>query len=432
MLTSGPPRSKTAADAACTRGKKKRKVVLKAEVRMPHILAWNPGSNSLKFDLVAVDPAQRSAADGRKLLSGSVDNIGKETKLTLLRDGKAGSDHAGDFGDFAAAVKSALATLREQDDSALKSLELHAVRVVHGGSHFHEAVRVDDRVRGEILRRRDLAPLHNPNSAAILDVLRKEQPDIPAMAAFDTAFHQTLPEHAGRYPVERGLADKHGLRRYGFHGLSHRYMLERYAQLVGRVPEEVSAVTFHLESGSSACAIERGRSVDTSMGLTPLEGLMMGTRSGSLDPAALPFLCREAGLTLEQVMELLEKKSGLLGVSGVSLDTRELRERDDPASRLALKMFGYRARLFAGAYLAALGEAETVILGGGIGENTPEVRAEICDGLRGWGLLLNERLNEQTSDGDVRISAEGSRLAAWVIHVEEGLQLAFECARAAA
>ena len=399
---------------------------------MPHVLAWNPGSNSLKFDLVAVDPAQRSAADGHKLLSGSVDNIGKETKLLLLRDGEVVSGHEGDFRNFDAAVRSTLKMLREQDGSTLKDVELHAIRVVHGGNAFHKAVRVDDRVRGEILRRRDLAPLHNPNSAAILDVLRDELPTTPIMAAFDTAFHQTLPEHAWRYPVERELADKHGLRRYGFHGLSHRYMLERYAQLIGRAPEDISAVTFHLESGSSACAIERGRSVDTSMGLTPLEGLMMGTRSGSLDPAALPFLCREAGLTLEQVIELLEKKSGLLGVSGVSLDTRELRRQDDPASRLALKMFGYRARLYAGAYLAALGEAEAVILGGGIGENTPEVRAEICGGLRGWGLVLDERLNEQTKDGDVRISVEGSRLAAWVIHVEEGMQLALECARAAA
>ncbi len=399
---------------------------------MPTVLAFNPGSNSLKFDVVSIDPGQPCARDGRKLLSGSVDNVGKPTKLVLLRDGATVGEHKGDFPDFRKAAEQVLEALRFHDVPGaprLKEIELVALRVVHGGDAFSSAVRVDGRVRAEIVKRQNLAPLHNANSVAILDVLRERVPDLPVAAVFDTAFHQTMPEHAWRYPIDRELADKHEVRRFGFHGLSHRYMLERYAQITGRSPEEVTAVTFHLESGSSACAIQNGRSIDTSMGLTPLEGLMMGTRSGSVDPAVVPFLAREAGLNMDEVMHVLEKRSGLLGVSGVSLDTRDLVKKNDDASRLALKMFGYRARLFAGAYLAALGEAQAIVLGGGIGENTPGVRAEICNGLRGWGLELDAPLNERTDDGDGSISAPGSRLEAWVIHVEEGMQLALECAR---
>lgn len=389
---------------------------------MPLVLAFNPGSNSLKFDLVETSPELRCAGDGRKLLSGVVDHIGKQTKLVLQRGGETVDEREGEFADFTAATREALRSLEKFQEP-----EILAVRVVHGDDAFSRAVRVDDRVREEIANRRKLAPLHNANSLAILDVLRDERPDLPAAAAFDTAFHRTLPEYAWRYPIERELADRHGVRKYGFHGLSHRFLLERYAQLAGRPPEQVSIVTTHLESGASVCAIRGGRSVDTSMGLTPLEGLMMGTRSGSVDPAVLPYLAREAGM--DKVLEVLEKKSGLLGISGVSLDTRVLRKRNDAASRLALRMFGYRVRLFIGAYLAALGEAEAVVFGGGIGENTPEVRAEAAEGLRGWGLTLDDALNERTVDGDVRISPGDARLAAWVIHVEEGMQLALECAR---
>ncbi len=399
---------------------------------MPTVLALNPGSNSLKFDVVRVDPAG-IAHDGRKLLSGSVDNIGKPTKLVLLRDGQPVGEREGDFRDFCAAserVLEALGSHQIPGAPRIEDVELAAVRVVHGGAEFQVAARVDDRVRDQIVKRQNLAPLHNANSVAILDVLRSKAPNLPVAAAFDTAFHQSIPEYAWRYPIDRELADRHGVRRFGFHGLSHRYMLERYAQLVARPMAEVNAVTFHLESGSSACAIRNGQSIETSMGLTPLEGLMMGTRSGSVDPAVIPFLAAAAGLSIDEVMTTLEKRSGLLGVSGVSLDTRELEKREDERSRLALKMFGYRARLFAGAYLAALGRAQTVVFGGGIGENNPGVRAEVCDGLEGWGLELDRGLNEKTIDGDVRISAEGSRLEAWVIHVEEGMQLALECARA--
>ena len=399
---------------------------------MPIVLAFNPGSNSLKFDIVEVSAAQRYASEGKKLLSGVIDDIGKRTELKLTQGGKTVASEAVDARDFSGAterVLDALESAQDTDVPKLKDVELAGVRVVHGGDAFSSAVRLSDRVREEIERREPLAPLHNANSLRIIDVVRKRLPRLPFAAAFDTAFHHTIPEHAWRYPIPPSLADRYGIRRFGFHGLSHRYMLERYAQLVSQPPEAVSVVTLHLEGGSSAAAIGNGKSLDTSMGLTPLEGLMMGTRSGSVDPALIPFLMREASMGIEEVMNILEKKSGLLGVSGITLDTRELRKREDEASRLALKMFAYRVLHFVGAYLAILGHAQAVIFGGGIGENTPEVRVPVCAGLGGWGLDVDEETNWRTYDGDARISRDNSRLAAWVIHVEEGVQVAHECAK---
>lgn len=393
---------------------------------MPTILALNPGSNSLKFDLVEIAQDQTRASQSTKLLSGTIDDIGKPTRLLLTQGGKQIAERGGNFADFSAATEQVLAALAETDHARI---ETAAVRVVHGGDAFQSAVPFSEDVRKEIRRREPQAPLHNANSLRIIDVLLAKAPDVSVKVAFDTAFHQTLPEHAWRYPIPRDLADQHGIRKFGFHGLSHRYMLEQYAHLTGKRPGDVSAVTLHLESGSSAAAIQNGRSIDTSMGFTPLEGLMMGTRSGSVDPAILPFLMQAESLEAEEALTLLEKKSGLLGISGVSLDTRILRKRNDDASRLAIKMFGYRVRHFVGAYLALLGDAEAIVFGGGIGENTPEVRTEVCAGLRQWGLTVDPRANEVTCEGDAPIHTGSSRLAAWVIHSEEGLQLAHECAQ---
>ena len=397
---------------------------------MSLVLALNPGSNSLKFDLVEVDPNQLRASAGRKILSGTVDDIGKPTKLVLVKDGTTISEREGDFADFSAATERVVEALCTDRTAYWDDLTLGAVRVVHGGSIYRGAVSYTEQVRADIQRYSPLAPLHNANSLRILDVLREKSSNLPLAVTFDTAFHHTLPEYAWRYPIARDVADAHGIRRYGFHGLSHRYMLEQYAYLTGREPAQVSAVTLHLESGSSACAIQHGRSIDTSMGFTPLEGLMMGTRSGSVDPAILPFLMEAGGLGAEEALSLLEKKSGLLGISGVSLDTRILRTRDDEASKLALRMFAYRALHYVGAYMAILGEAEAIVFGGGIGENTLEIRTPICQGIRNFGLQLDSAKNEATLAGDAAIHRDGSPVAAWVIHVEEGMQMAFECASA--
>jgi acetate kinase len=398
---------------------------------MPIVLCFNPGSNSLKFDLIEMESDASRASEGNRLLTGTIDNIGKETSLEVFRNEEKFVSKRFKGDDFSQATEDVLGALEElkgdDDLSGLDNIDLAAVRVVHGGCAFTHAARVDDRVLHEIDIRGELAPLHNPNALRVIEAVRQKRPALPMFAAFDTAFHQTLPERAWRYPLEPSLADRHGIRKYGFHGLSHRYLLEQYAHLSGRKKEEVSIVTMHLESGSSAAAIDHGRSVDTSMGFTPLEGLMMGTRSGSIDPAITPFLMKKEHLSAEKTRDLLERKSGLLGVSGVSLDTRILRCRSDARSMLALDMFGYHVRQAVGAYLAVLGNAQAIVFGGGIGENTPGVRSNVCAGLARWGLFLDDKLNSTAFHGDSRVSTENSSLAAWVIHSDEGMQLAHEC-----
>ena len=394
-------------------------------------LVFNPGSNSLKFELVDVKPGQARAGEARKLASAALDDVGKEGKLSVYDGRDTVSSERCDVADMEAAVSAALRWLQSREDlrEAMKSLAFVGVRVVHGGAEYAGATAVDDKVRSDIERLEELAPLHNQSSLAVLRVLDRELRGVRQMVAFDTAFHRTLPEMAWRYPIERETADRYGVRKYGFHGLSHRYQLEQYAATVGKKAEDVTIVTLHLESGCSACAILKGRSVDTTMGLTPLEGLMMGSRSGSVDPGILPYLMEKQGVGIDEVMTMLNKRSGMLGIAGGTLDTRELVKRDDQPARLALEMFGYRVRLAVGAYLAALGDAEAVLFGGGIGEDSPWLRAAVCPGLRGWGFELDEAAN-RSIEGQVRISTPSSRLSAWAMPVEEGLQIAHECLQA--
>ena len=396
---------------------------------MPTVLCFNPGSNSLKFDIVEVSTGIARASQGSRLVTGMIENIGKKTSLEITRGEEKVFSKEIEAGDFSSAASVVLHSLSEAAQDEVSKVNLVGVRVVHGGNRFAGAVEFDEGVRRQIEEREELAPLHNANSLKIIDAVQRWQPSRRIVAAFDTAFHHTLPERAWRYPIDRETAERHGIRKFGFHGLSHRYMLEQYAHLAGRRKEEATLVTMHLESGSSMTAIEQGRSVETSMGFTPLEGLMMGTRSGSVDPAILPFLMKRDCLSAENALEVLEKRSGLLGVSGVSLDTRELRRREDANSRLALEMFGYRVRQMAGAYLAVLGGAEAMVFGGGIGENTPEVRKTVCDGLVGWGVVLDQDRNESTMNGDVCLSTAESKLAIWVIHSDEAMQIAYECAQ---
>ncbi len=396
---------------------------------MASALIFNPGSNSLKFELIELEAGQRTAAGARMLASAVLDGIGKETKLIVYNGREITSTESCKTADMTAAVKQAIAWLGGQGDvrAELEKLTFAAVRVVHGGARYSSAVLATETVRDVIESLEELAPLHNKSSLAVLDVLDRELPGVRLMAAFDTAFHRTLPEVAWRYPIDRETADRNGVRKFGFHGLSHRYMLEQYAQAVGKHPSEVTAVTLHLESGCSACAIQKGESVDTTMGLTPLEGLMMGSRSGSIDPAILPYLMKKEGKDIGEIMELLNKHSGMLGIAGGSLDTRVLIKRGDRYAKLALEMFSYRVKLAVGAYLAALGDVEVVLFGGGIGEDSPWLRSTVCEGLRGWGLELDAATNECATAEQVCITKPNSRLAAWAMPVEEGLQIAHEC-----
>jgi acetate kinase len=265
----------------------------------------------------------------------------------------------------------------------------------------------------------------------VRDVLGR---DMPQAAVFDTAFHHTLPDRAYLYAIPYSLYRRHRVRRYGFHGTSHRYVAYRYRKLTGTARADTRLITIHLGNGCSACAIVGGNSVDTSMGFTPLEGLVMGTRSGDLDPAILDYIAGKEGMSLHEVENLLNKQSGLLGISGLTNDMRELlaeaKEHDDRRARLAIEIFCYRIRKYIGSYLAGMGGADAIVFTGGIGENAAEVRARVADGLEWMGLALNDEANRNAIDGvEARISTDASRLHAWVIPTDEELLIARDTVR---
>ena len=391
------------------------------------VLVFNPGSNSLKFQVVDVPEDATSASGGVSRLSASIEDFGDKASLTELTGAESHEERIS-VADMREATAKALSWLRVQqidNEDVLPTLGAIGVRVVHGGTHFAGATRYNTEVRRTIEELEDLAPLHNKNSLAIIDEVSSSGEHVPVVTTFDTAFHRTLPEFAWRYPIDRAIADRHGLRKFGFHGVSHRYMANRYAELAGKRMENVSLVTLHLESGSSACAICNGQSVDTSMGITPLEGLMMGTRSGSVDPALVEILMRKEKVDVAGVTELLNKHSGLKGIGG-NLDTRVLAKRDDASAKLALQMFGYRVRLAVGAYLAAVPQAEAIIFGAGIGEDSPAIRAAVCEGLGFAGAVLDGEANAKATSGEALISTPESRLKLWSMPSQEGLQIAME------
>jgi acetate kinase len=400
------------------------------------VLVFNPGSNSLKAGIVRCSAAQPSASAGAKLVEVIAEGIGKDPRLSLYH-GKSIAHveplQARNFGEAAAGI------LRWLDQGAaqnrgwqMSQIGCVGIRVVHGGPKYSGPVEINAEVEREISELAKWAPLHNPRSIEILPPLRDRFKGLPFYAVFDTSFHCTIPPAAGLYAIPLGLSQKHSIRRYGFHGISHRYLLERYATIANRKPEELNLVTMHLESGCSVTAIAKGRSIDNTMGLTPLEGLMMGTRSGDVDPALPAFVAQEERSEIAEVMTLLEKQSGLLGVSGRSLDTRVLmRDYDtDDRVRLAMEMFSYRVLKAVGAYLCVLHGADAVIFGGGIAENTPLVRDRICAGLGWCGLEMDEEQNRILIDIEGRLSTRTSRIQAYVIPVEETLQIAQECSRA--
>jgi acetate kinase len=308
-------------------------------------------------------------------------------------------------------------------------------RVVHGGERFTQSALITDEILRSIEDCIDLAPLHNPaNIKGILAARELFGPGFPQVAVFDTAFHQTLPEHAYLYALPYQLYRRYRIRRYGFHGTSHRYVAYRYRQLRNLKHEETNIITLHLGNGCSAAAIKAGNSIDTSMGLTPLEGLVMGTRSGDLDPAIVDFISAKEGLSAREADTLLNKQSGLLGISGLTHDMRELldeeRENNDRRARLAIEIFCYRARKYIGAYLAAMGGADAIVFTGGIGENSADVRARICDGLQWMGLELDAERNGSYFGGrEGAISKDGSRLQAYVIPTDEELLIARDTVR---
>jgi acetate kinase len=306
-------------------------------------------------------------------------------------------------------------------------------RVVHGGDRFTSSVLIDDDVITALEALCEIAPLHNPGAVSGICAARRILGDtLPMVAAFDTSFHQTIPERAALYAIPYELSQRHKIRRYGFHGLAYQYDIARYAELVGKPAAEINAVTLHLGNGCSATAIRNGQSIDTSMGFTPLEGLVMGTRSGDLDPALVSYLARKEQVDAAEIENWLNQRSGLLGLSGLSNDMRELTAayQTNPRARLAIDVFCYRARKYLGAYLAVLeGKAEAVIFSGGIGENSALARKNILSGMEWCGLSLDDAGNNGMVRRDGRISAAKSKLDVFVIHTDEEAIIALETAR---
>lgn len=404
-----------------------------------NILVLNAGSSSLKFQLIRTDPERLANDQDESLAKGIVDRIGGQALLTFEAAGSPPRREAASVRDHQSAVERVLRWLTSEESGvSLAGLgEIDAVghRVVHGGEYFRRSVIIDDEVLRRIEDTIELAPLHNPhNLRGILAVRNALGPGVPQAAVFDTAFHHTLPEEAYLYAIPYSLYRRYRIRRYGFHGTSHRYVAYRYRILTGTPRDETRLITIHLGNGCSACAIKDGNSVDTSMGFTPLEGLVMGTRSGDMDPAILEYVALKEGLDIAEVDTLLNKQSGLLGISGLTHDMRELlaeaSEHDDRRARLAIEVFCYRVRKYIGAYLAALGGAAAVVFTGGIGENAPEIRRRITEGLDWLGIELDPVRNTGLErGGEGVISTPDSRVALWVIPTDEELLIARDTMR---
>ncbi|MFG2400167.1 acetate kinase [Streptomyces lydicus] len=387
------------------------------------VLVLNSGSSSVKYQLLDM-------ADGRRLAVGLVERIGEENSRlahTPLATGGEKRETEGAIADHETALKAVAAEL-SADGLGLDSPQLAAIghRVVHGGLRFTEPTVIDDAVLKEIERLVPVAPLHNPANITGIRTAQALRPDLPQVAVFDTAFHSTMPEYAARYAIDVETADAHRVRRYGFHGTSHAYVSRRTAALLGKDPSEVNVIVLHLGNGASASAVAGGRCVDTSMGLTPLEGLVMGTRSGDIDPAVTFHLKRVAGMSADEIDELLNKKSGLLGLCGDN-DMREIRRRideGDERAALAFDIYIHRLKKYIGAYYAVLGRVDAVVFTAGVGENAAPVREAAVAGLEELGLAVDAGLNAVRSDEPRLISPEYARVAVAVVPTDEELEIA--------
>lgn len=391
------------------------------------VLAINCGSSTLKFQIFELDGSTPLGRE-RRLAHGLVERIGHPGVVNLTIEGGKSFQETTKIADHGIATERMLNWMKSLGFMGKGGIEAVGHRVVHGGHHFVEPRLIDEKVIDVIEAMGYLAPLHNaPSLKAIRAARTILDSSIPMVGVFDTAFHASMPEKASRYAISRELTEKHRIRRYGFHGLAHRYMVERYATMIEKNLERTNLITLQLGNGCSATAVMGGCSTDTSMGFTPLEGLIMGTRSGDVDPHLPGFLAQREDISISEAEALLNKKSGLLGISGLSQDMRELLKAEsqgDANAALAVEMFCYRVKKQIGAYLAVLGGANAVVFGGGIGENSPVVRARICAGMEWCGLILDEHRNVQPSGSEVRISADNAKVHVYVIPVVEEVIIA--------
>ncbi len=389
------------------------------------VLVLNSGSSSIKYQLFDM-------RDESVLAAGSIEQIGEPgSHLSHALPSPQGgmsktvrdlpiADHRQGFALIASVLKESGALA---DTGELRGI---GHRVVHGGEQFKEPARVTPEVLGAIRGLIPLAPLHNPANLLGMEVAMESAPSVPQVAVFDTAFHQSIPSHAYRYAIPKKLYEAHHVRRYGFHGTSHRYVTKKGAEFLKKPLDSLNLISLHLGNGASAAAIHQGRCIDTSMGLTPLEGLIMGTRCGDLDPAIIFYLERETGLSSAAIESILNKESGLKGICGVN-DMRtvgELAKAGNPEAQLAISMYCYRIKKYIGAYHAVLGELDGVIFTGGIGENADFIRAECCENLAHLGLEMDNRKNRGRQEGCFALESRASRVKILVIPTNEELEIA--------
>ena len=391
-------------------------------------LVINCGSSSLKYQLI--DMATEDC-----MVQGLVERIGIEGSiLTQKVEGKDKYVINSDIKDHKEAIRLVLEALVDPVHGVIKSMdEISAVghRVVHGGEKYSDSVLINDEVLQSIKDCIVLAPLHNPPNVIGIEACKELMPNTPMVAVFETAFHQTMPKHAYICPLPYELYEKYGVRKYGFHGTSHKYVSNKVAEAMGKDIKDLKIITCHLGNGCSLAAVKNGKSIDTSMGFTPLAGVMMGTRSGSIDPSVISFLIEQHGYTIEEIDELLNKKSGVLGISGVSSDFRDVLaagEAGNERAKLALEIFYYKVRTQIAAYAGAMGGVDVIVFTAGIGENSSITRREILRGLEFFGFTINDEKNELR--GHIQeISNEDSKVKVYVVPTNEELMIARDTAK---
>ena len=388
------------------------------------IIVLNCGSSSIKYQLFDMDYQTAIA-------KGIADKIGLHG--SYIKHERSGGDKVtleGEIVDHQAGIEYILGILTSKTRGSLKSFdEIDAIghRVVHGGEKFNDSIMINDEVIRQIEEVIELAPLHNPPNLRGIYAMKELLPGVPQVATFDTAFHQTMPASSYMYAIPYSLYAKYGIRRYGFHGSSHRYVAERATQILGIDPADCRMITCHLGNGASAAAIDRGRVVDTSMGLTPVEGLIMGTRTGDLDLGVLTFIMNKEGIGIQAANTLINKHSGMLGITGVSSDMREIEEaakNKNERAVLGLRMYYYRVKKYIGAYAAAMGGVDVLVFTGGIGENSPVTRLEVCKGLEFMGIDIDYEKNKNLRGKEMSIGRKGSAGSVLVVPTNEELVIA--------
>lgn len=393
------------------------------------VLVINAGSSSLKYQLIDI-------GDQTLLAKGLCERIGFEDSVhKYVPAGGMAQEATLSLHNHVEAIDAMLTVLTDSENGVIKSMdEIKAIghRVVHGGEAFNQSTLIDDQVLGVLRQCIDLAPIHNPANIMGIEACRQEMPDIPMIGVFDTAFHQTMPPKAFMYALPYDLYEKYGIRKYGFHGTSHRFVAKRAAAMLGKPLEDLKLVSCHLGNGASICAVKYGKSIDTSMGFTPLSGLAMGTRSGTIDPALISFIMDKEGMSIEETTKFLNRKSGVLGISGVSSDFRDLLRESKAGNKraeLAIEVFAYRVKKYVAEYIGIMNGADAIIFTAGIGENNNLVRRLVTNDLDFLGVKTDPAKNISDTGEEMDISAEDSRVKVLVIPTNEELEIALEVKR---